>query len=157
MGCRLGPSTAQLVLRASPGPLHVVSGRARAGPNHAGRGSAHLPRAKFSGLVAAGLRSTHFIIGRHCASASDSLYAACAVGRPCADTTGHGSFCFGGDCVALGYNVGATLARPCGCFSPVSYTEKASIGGVRLCHPCTGSSSCFAPALFRWCLVPLFI
>jgi hypothetical protein len=53
--------------------------------------------------------------------------------------------------------VGVALARPCGCFSPVSYTRKVSIGGVRLCHPCTGSSSCFAPALFRWCLDPLFI
>jgi hypothetical protein len=50
MGCRLGPSTGRLVLQAGSGPLPVVLGRAQAGPNHAGRGPAHLPRAKFSGL-----------------------------------------------------------------------------------------------------------
>jgi hypothetical protein len=40
----------RLVLQAGAGPLPVVPGRARAGPNHAGRGLAHLPRAKISGL-----------------------------------------------------------------------------------------------------------
>jgi hypothetical protein len=39
-----------LVLRVGLGPLPVVPGCARAGPNHAGHGPAHLPRAKFSGL-----------------------------------------------------------------------------------------------------------
>jgi hypothetical protein len=41
------PSTAQLVLQASPGPLPIVLGRARAGPNHTGHGSTHLPQVKF--------------------------------------------------------------------------------------------------------------
>jgi hypothetical protein len=49
-GCRLGPSTTRLVLQAGPSPLLIVLGRARVGPNHAGRGTAHLSRAKFSGL-----------------------------------------------------------------------------------------------------------
>jgi hypothetical protein len=51
MGCWPGPSTARLVLRAGPGPLPVVPGRALAGPNHVGRGPAHLPRFKFLGLM----------------------------------------------------------------------------------------------------------
>jgi hypothetical protein len=42
---------ALLVLWAGPGPLSVVPDHACAGPNHAGRGSTHLPRTKFSGLV----------------------------------------------------------------------------------------------------------
>jgi hypothetical protein len=45
------PSMARLVLWAGPGPLPVVPGCAHAGPNHVGRGPAHLPWAKFSGLV----------------------------------------------------------------------------------------------------------
>jgi hypothetical protein len=46
-GCRPGPSTAWLVLRAGSGPLPFVPGHARAGPNHVGRGPAHLPRPNF--------------------------------------------------------------------------------------------------------------
>jgi hypothetical protein len=49
-GCRLGPSTARLVLRAGLDPLPVVPSRAHVGPNHAARELAHLSRAKFSGL-----------------------------------------------------------------------------------------------------------
>jgi hypothetical protein len=50
MGCQSCPSTARLMLRAGPGPLPIVPSRAHLGPNHAGRGLAHLPRVKFSGL-----------------------------------------------------------------------------------------------------------
>jgi hypothetical protein len=59
--CRPGPSTTRLVLQAGPGPLPIVSGHARAGPNHAGRGLAHLPRAKFSGLATPTLVLKHHI------------------------------------------------------------------------------------------------
>jgi hypothetical protein len=38
------------VLRAGLGPLHVMPGCARAGPNRASCGPTHLPRVKFSGL-----------------------------------------------------------------------------------------------------------
>jgi hypothetical protein len=51
MGCWPSPSMARLVLWAGPGPLPIVPGCAHAGPNHAGRGPAHLLWAKFSGLV----------------------------------------------------------------------------------------------------------
>jgi hypothetical protein len=80
--------------------------------------------------TAVDLRSTHSAVGRRCASAVDSSYVACAVDGPYADATGHGSFCFGGDCAPPEYNIDVALARPCGCFSPVSYIGKASIGGV---------------------------
>jgi hypothetical protein len=42
---------ARLVLRAGPDPFPTMRGRARVRPNRAGRVPAHLPRAKFSGLV----------------------------------------------------------------------------------------------------------
>jgi hypothetical protein len=50
-GCRPGPSMVRLVLRAGPDPLPVAFRSCSCGPNHAGRGPAHLPRAKFSGLL----------------------------------------------------------------------------------------------------------
>jgi hypothetical protein len=51
MGCLSGLSMAWLVLRAGPDPFPTMRGRARVRPNRAGRVPAHLPRAKFSGLV----------------------------------------------------------------------------------------------------------
>jgi hypothetical protein len=39
------------MLRAGPDPLSIMLVYAHAGPNHTGRGPAHLPQVKFSGLV----------------------------------------------------------------------------------------------------------